>query len=64
MLFMGENRAHRYLDWLRGNSYAMVGLVVAVFGFQYLFEPIEGAAMYALLPRELLFPVLRTIFRL
>ena len=64
MLFMGENRAHRYLDWLRGNSYAMVGLVVAVFGFQYVFGPIEGATMYALLPRELLVPVLRTIFRL
>jgi Zn-dependent protease len=64
MLFMSENRAHRYLDWLRGNSYAMVGLVVAVFGFQYVFEPIEGAAMYALLPRELLVPLVRTIFRL
>src|SRR5437762_13154852 len=24
MLFMGETRAQRYLDWLRGNSYAMV----------------------------------------
>jgi Zn-dependent protease len=64
MLFMSENRAHRYLDWLRGNSYAMVGLVVAVFGFQYVFEPIEGAAMYALLPREVLGPLVRTIFRL
>ena len=64
MLFMSENRAYRYLDWLRGNSYAMVGLVVAVFGFQYVFEPIEGAAMYALLPRELLVPLVRTIFRL
>jgi Zn-dependent protease len=64
MLFMTENHAHRYLDWLRGNSYAMVGLVVAVFGFQYVFQPIEGAAMYALLPRELLVPIFQTIFRL
>ena len=64
MLFMSETRAHRYLDWLRGNSYAMVGLVVAVFGFQYVFQPIEGAAMYALLPRELLVAIFRTIFRL
>jgi Zn-dependent protease len=64
MLFMSENRAHRYLDWLRGNSYAMVGLVVAVFGFQYVFQPIEGAAMYALLPSGLLMPIVRTIFRL
>jgi hypothetical protein len=41
-----------------------VGLVVAVFGFQYVFGPIEGAAMEALLPRQLLLPLFRTIFRL
>jgi Zn-dependent protease len=63
MLFMGENRALRYLDWLRGNSYAMVGLVAAVFGFQYIFGPIEGAAMDMLLPEQLLRPLIRTIFR-
>jgi len=28
MLFMSEDRAQRYLDWLRGNSFAMVGLLV------------------------------------
>jgi len=64
MLFMGEARAQRYLDWLRGNSYAILGLVAAVFAFRYIFGPIEEAAMETLLPRELLRPLIRTIFRL
>ena len=61
MLFMGETRAQRYLDWLRGNSYAIVGLVVGVFAFRYIFGPIEVAAMDALLPRQLVWPLIRTI---
>jgi Zn-dependent protease len=64
MLFMGETRAQRYLDWLRGNSYAMLGLVVGVFAFRYIFGPIEGVVTYALLPEELVSPLFRTIFRL
>jgi Zn-dependent protease len=63
MLFMGESRAQRYLDWLRGNSYVMVGLVMAVFAFGYIFGPIERVVMDALLPEQLLFPLFRTIFR-
>jgi Zn-dependent protease len=62
MLFMGENSAQRYLDWLRGNSFAMLGLVVAVVGFGYIFAPIEGFAMDVFLPRHLLYPLFRTIF--
>jgi Zn-dependent protease len=62
MLFMGENSAQRYLDWLRGNSFAMLGLVVAVVGFGYIFAPIEGLAMDMFLPRQLLYPLFRTIF--
>ena len=54
MLFMRENTAHRYLDWLRGTSYRMVGLVVAILGFRYIFGPIERTAMDWLLPREML----------
>jgi len=64
MLFMGETRAQRYLDWLGGNSYAMLGLVVGVFAFRYIFGPIEGVVTYALLPEELVSPLFRTIFRL
>jgi Zn-dependent protease len=62
MLFMGENRAHRYLDWLRGSSYAMVGLIVAIFAFRYIYGPIELAALDALLPEPLVVPLFRTIF--
>ena len=62
LLFMSENRAHRYLDWLRGNSYAIVGLLVAVFAFRYIYEPIEAVVTDALLPEPLLLPLVRTIF--
>jgi Zn-dependent protease len=63
MLFMGEKRAHRYLDWLRGNSYAIVGLLVAVLAFRYIYGPIEAVVTDVLLPEPLLSPLLRTIFR-
>ena len=49
MLFMSENRAQRYLDWLRGNSYAIVGLLVAVLAFPYVYRPINATAIYLLL---------------
>ena len=49
MLFMGEERAKRYLDWLRGNSYAMGGLILAVLAFRYIYGPIEDFASYVLL---------------
>lgn len=63
MVFMGENRAHRYLDWVRSNSYAMLGLIVVIFGFRYIYGPIEIAALDALLPEPLVLPLFRTIFR-
>jgi len=62
MIFMGERRASRYLDWLRGNSYAMLGLVLGMVGFRYIFGPIEAVTMDLLLPRGLLYPLFRTIF--
>src|SRR5215467_8688580 len=49
MLFMPEYRAHRYLDWLRSNQYGMLGLVVALVGFQYIYGPIEAFASRILL---------------
>jgi Zn-dependent protease len=64
MLFMGESRAQRYLDWVRGSGYAMVGLVAAVYAFRYIFGPIEGVVMYVLLPEDLVSPLFRSIFRL
>ncbi len=49
MLFMGDARARRYLDWLRGNSYGIVGLLLAVVTFRYIYEPIEAVATRYLL---------------
>ncbi|HXY24935.1 MAG TPA: site-2 protease family protein [Candidatus Acidoferrum sp.] len=49
MLFMGEERAHGYLDWLRGNSYGLLGLVVAIFVFNYVYGPIRAFATSYLL---------------
>ena len=49
MLFMGENSAGRYLDWLRGSNYGILGLVVALFVFQYAYAPIENFAKVMLL---------------
>ena len=40
MLFMGETRAQRYLDWLRGNSYGVLGLVIALLAFLYVYTTI------------------------
>ena len=49
MLFMGETQAQRYLDWLRGNSYSVLGLVVALLAFRYVYAPIESFARQVLL---------------
>lgn len=53
MLFMSENRAQRYLDWLRGNSFAMVGLLVGLLIFRYFYGPVENFASNLLLPGNL-----------
>jgi Zn-dependent protease len=49
MLFMGENRAQKYLDWLRGNSFAMLGLVVAILFFSKFYQYVEYFATNLLL---------------
>ena len=49
MLFMSENRAHKYLDWLRGNSYAMLGLLVALLVFRSFYQYVEYYATNLLL---------------
>jgi Zn-dependent protease len=41
MLFMSENTAKRYLDWLRGNSYALLGLLLAYLVFERIYGPIQ-----------------------
>jgi Zn-dependent protease len=52
MLFMSEARAQRYLDWLRGNSYAMLGLLVGLLVFRYFYGPVENFASNLLLPSQ------------
>ncbi len=49
MLFMSETRSQRYLDWLRGTSYAMVGLLLGIVAFRYVYGPIKAIATYYLL---------------
>jgi Zn-dependent protease len=49
MLFMSENRAQRYLGWLRGNSFAMLGLLVVLLVFRYFYAPVEQFATDLLL---------------
>lgn len=49
MLFMPEQRAQRYLEWLRGNSYAMLGLLAGLLVFRYVYEPVEEFATALLL---------------
>jgi Zn-dependent protease len=49
MLLMSEQRAQRYLDWLRGSSYAMLGLLLALLAFRYVYSPIENFAVNLLL---------------
>jgi Zn-dependent protease len=49
MLFMGEGTAQRYLDWLRGSSYAQLGLLLGLLTFRYFYGPIETFATNLLL---------------
>jgi Zn-dependent protease len=45
MLFMPENSAQRYLDWIRGNSYAMAGLLVGLLLFRQFYPYVEHFAL-------------------
>jgi Zn-dependent protease len=49
MLFMSETRAQRYLDWIRGNNYAMAGLLLGLFLFNRIFPQVQYFARRILL---------------
>jgi Zn-dependent protease len=49
MLLMSESRAQRYLAWLRGNSFAMLGLLGVLLVFNYFYRPVEEFATNLLL---------------
>lgn len=53
LLFMSEKTAQRYLDWLRGNSFALAGLIVSILLFQYIYDPIQNFVSLLLLPGRL-----------
>jgi len=45
MILMSENRAQRYLDWIRGNSYAMAGLLVGLLLFRQIYPYVQTLAL-------------------
>jgi len=49
MLLMGDSTARSYLDWLRTSPYRLVGLLVAFYGFRYIYGPIEEFATRVLI---------------
>jgi Zn-dependent protease len=49
MLLMSEQRAHGYLDWLRGNGFARAGLIVGFLVFRRIFPFIDDFATTLLL---------------
>jgi len=53
LLFMSERAAQKYLDWLRGNSLAMAGLLVAMLVFYYIYNPINDFVSRLLLPGQI-----------
>jgi len=46
--------AHSYLDWLRTTPYRGLGLLVAIFGFRYVYGPIESFATNLLIHTAIL----------
>jgi len=45
MIFMSEDRARRYLDWIRGNSFAMAGLLVGLLLFREIYPYVQMLAL-------------------
>jgi Zn-dependent protease len=53
LLFMGERTAQKYLDWLRGNSLAIAGLLIGILVFRYIYQPIDTFFSRLLLPTHI-----------
>jgi len=49
-IFMSDATAVRVTDWYRGNQFAIVGIVVAWYLFDYIFDPLFTFALSALYP--------------
>jgi Zn-dependent protease len=50
MLLMPERVALRYLDFVRGGQYALLGLIVAWYAYGYVFDFVFGLALHLLYP--------------
>jgi len=50
MLFMSENTAHSYLDWVQRSGYATLGLIVAWYAFDKIFGVVFAIALSLLYP--------------
>ncbi|MBS1840767.1 MAG: site-2 protease family protein [Acidobacteria bacterium] len=50
MFFMNDTQARRYLDWLRGGNMGLIGLLIAILIFRYIYPPIESVVATLLLP--------------
>jgi len=53
MLFMSDSTARRYLNWLRGGNFGLIGLLMAIVIFRYAYGPIYNVVAYYLLPHHL-----------
>lgn len=42
MMFMSEDRARGYLDWIHTGTFAMPGILVSLLIFRYIFPPVES----------------------
>ncbi|HWZ96497.1 MAG TPA: site-2 protease family protein [Candidatus Dormibacteraeota bacterium] len=51
MIFMDDSTARRYLDWLRGGNFGLIGLLIAIVIFRYAYPPIEAVVASFLLQR-------------
>jgi len=49
MLFMSEDRARGYLDWIHTGTYALPGILVGLIIFRYIFPPVENFVQSLLL---------------
>ena len=49
MIFMNDSTARRYLDWLRGGSLGMVGLLIAIVVFREVYPFVHEIAEQTLL---------------
>jgi Zn-dependent protease len=49
MLLMSEEKARGYLDWMRGGTFAMPGILISLIVFRYIFPPVENFVQSVLL---------------